>query len=127
MSAAHKKALAEGRALSATVDRYLTALNAPKPRGRKISEATIAERLTSARKRAEGATGVRKVLAAQEMRDLNDRLARVERDDSADLRRAEAAFVKIAKRFSENRGIEYGAWRDVGVPVAVLRRAGITK
>jgi len=127
MSAAHKKALADGRAMSATVDRYLTALHTPKPRGRKISKATLTQRLTQARKRATGAHGIAKVLAAQEVRDLTERLARLDRDDSADMKSAETEFVKVAKRFSENRGIQYGAWRDVGVPAAVLRRAGITR
>ena len=127
MSAAHKKALADGRAMSATVDRYLTALNTPKPRGRKISKATVTQRLNQARKRAAGAHGIGKVLAAQEVRDLTERLARLDRDDSADMKSAETEFVKVAKRFSENRGIQYGAWRDVGVPAAVLRRAGITR
>ena len=36
LSASHKRALAEGRTMSATVDRYLTAVNTPKRRGRKV-------------------------------------------------------------------------------------------
>ena len=38
LSAAHKRALAEGRTMSATVDRYLSAVNTPKQRGRKVSK-----------------------------------------------------------------------------------------
>jgi hypothetical protein len=34
LSASHKQALAEGRTMSATVDRYLSAVNTPKRRGR---------------------------------------------------------------------------------------------
>ncbi len=37
----------------------------------------------------------------------------------------EREFVFVAKRFARLRGISYDAWRDVGVPEAVLRRAGI--
>ena len=45
LSAAHKRALAEGRTMSATVDRYLSAVNTPKQRGRKVSKATLTQRL----------------------------------------------------------------------------------
>ena len=37
----------------------------------------------------------------------------------------ELAFVRVAKRFAQCRGISYETWRDVGVPEAVLARAGI--
>ena len=60
MSAAHKAALAEGRAMSATVDRYLSAVNTPKQRGRKVSKATLQQRLRDAeapRKRRAASTG----------------------------------------------------------------------
>ena len=46
---------------------------------------------------------------------------------SGDAGRLEAAFVKIAKKFGDTRGIAYGAWRDAGVPTAVLKRAGIAR
>ena len=39
-----------------------------------------------------------------------------------DIKSLEASFAKIAKRFVENRGIGYGAWRDAGVPAPVLKR-----
>ena len=34
--------------------------------------------------------------------------------NGADLKTLEADFVKIVRRFGENRGIGYGAWRDAG-------------
>ena len=37
----------------------------------------------------------------------------------------EREFVEVAKQFAQRRGISYDAWRDVGVPEAVLLRAGI--
>src|SRR4051812_35214405 len=70
LSAAHKRALAEGRTMSATVDRYLAAVNAPRRRGRKVSKSTLEQRLASARVRVKTATGIDRVLAAQEVRDL---------------------------------------------------------
>src|SRR6476646_11649247 len=78
LSAAHKRALAEGRTMSATVDRYLSAVNTPKRRGRKVSKASLQQRLAEARARAKSATGVDTVLAAQEVRDLQTRIASID-------------------------------------------------
>jgi len=128
LSASHKKALAEGRTMSATVDRYLSAVNTPKRRGRKVSKASLQQRLVEARAKARTATGVDKVLAAQDVRDLQNRIASIDAaTGGSDLKSLEAAFVKIAKQFGENRGIGYGAWRDAGVPAPVLKRAGIAR
>ena len=127
LSAAHKRALAEGRTMSATVDRYLSAVNTPKRRGRKVSKAALQQRLADARVKARTATGVDRVLAAQEVRDLQSRLAALETSAGGDIKSLEAAFVKIAKRFGENRGIGYGAWRDAGVPAPVLKKAGVAR
>jgi len=127
LSASHKRALAEGRAMSSTVDRYLAAVRTPKRRGRKVSKDALVERLAAARVRAKAATGVDKVVAAQEVRDLQAKIAQSNTASSVDLKSLEAAFVKVAKRFGENRGISYGAWRDSGVPPLVLRRAGIPR
>ena len=127
LSASHKRALAEGRTMSATVDRYLSAVNTPKRRGRKVSKTALVERLADARIKAKSATGVDKVLAAQEVRDLQQRIASMNAASGADVKSLEAAFVKIAKRFGENRGIGYGAWRDAGVPAVVLKKAGVAR
>lgn len=127
MSASHKQALSEGRAMSSTVDRYLAAINTPKRRGRKVSKDTLAQRLVAARARAKIATGVDRVVAAQEVRDLQAKIAQSATTSAVDLKSLEAAFVKVAKRFSDNRGIRYGAWRDVGVPADVLQRAGVAR
>jgi hypothetical protein len=123
----HKQALAAGRTMSATVDRYLAAVNTPKRRGRKVSKETLEARLAAALETARSATGVEKVLAAQEVRDLRARLAQMNGAGAADMTSLEAAFVEIANRFGENRGIGYAAWRDAGVPAAVLKKAGITR
>src|SRR3954467_11598769 len=127
LSAAHKRALAEGRTMSATVDRYLSAVNTPKRRGRKVSKSALQQRLVDARAKAKSATGVDRVLGAQEVRDLQSRIANMDTAGGGDIKGLEAAFVKIAKRFGENRGIGYGAWRDAGVPAVVLKRAGVAR
>ncbi|MFM7225080.1 MAG: hypothetical protein ACKO1Y_06565 [Actinomycetota bacterium] len=128
MTAAHKKALADGRAMSATVDRYLTSINTPKRRGRKVSTATLETRLRAAQSRSRSATGVEKVVAAQEVRDLRAKLTEAKgTGNGADLKAVEAAFVKVARKFGEARGITYGAWRDAGVSAAVLKKAGVAR
>jgi len=127
LSAAHKRALAEGRTMSATVDRYLSAVNTTKQRGRKVSKATLTQRLAAARERAKSTTGVEKVLAAQEVRDLQNKLASMNAASGTDVKSLEAEFVRIAKKFGENRGIGYGAWRDAGVPAVVLKKAGVAR
>jgi len=127
LSSAHKKALAEGRSMSATVDRYLTALNTPKRRGPKVSTARLEQRLAGARTRPQAAAGVERAYAAQEVRDLKAKIAEQASVGPVDLPGLEAAFVKIAESFGERRGISYGAWRDAGVPAAVLKRAGVAR
>ena len=113
--------------MSATVDRYLAAVNTPLRRGRKVSKATLESRLASVQSEAKSATGVAKVLAAQEIRELTTRIATLSVGSGGDIKSLEAAFVKIAKQFGDNRGISYGAWRDAGVPAQVLKRAGIAR
>src|ERR1700686_4066915 len=92
MSASHKKALAEGRTMSATVDRYLSAVNTPKRRGRKVSKAALEQRLADARTRAKSSTGVEKVLAAQDVRDLQSRIGNMSVSAGGDIKSLEAAF-----------------------------------
>ena len=127
MSPADKRALAEGRAVSATVDRYLSAVNTPKRRGRKVSKAVLESRLAAAQAKAKTMSGIEKLVAAQEVRDLRTRIAAMNSARGSDIAMLEAAFVKVAKQFSENRGITYASWRDAGVPAAVLKKAGIAR
>jgi hypothetical protein len=127
MSSAHKAALAEGRQTSAIVDRYLSALHVPKQRGRKVSPATLRTRLEAAEEKLKHASGVARLTAAQDVRDLRNRLAALASSGAQDIRSLEAAFVRVAKKFGEKRGIGYGAWRDAGVPAPVLKKAGVRR
>ena len=125
MTAAHKKALSEGRAMSATVDRYLTAISTPRKRGRKVSRSSLERRLAAAQERTKSSVGVARLLAAQDVRALRARLTDGSGND--DIKSLQADFIKVAKKFGENRGISYGAWRDAGVPADVLKRAGVAR
>ena len=44
-----------------------------------------------------------------------------------DVTALEDEFVGVAKAYSERNGISYQAWREVGVPAAVLSHAGISR
>ena len=44
-----------------------------------------------------------------------------------DIKAWQGASIKVAKRFEDNRGITYAAWRDAGVPADVLKRAGVAR
>jgi len=127
MSTAHKAALAEGRQVSSIVDRYLSALHVPKQRGRKVSLASLQARLASAEEKLKHATGVARLTAAQDVRDLRKRVSATVSAGASDIKSLEAAFVRVAKKFGEKRGIGYGAWRDAGVPAQVLKRAGVRR
>lgn len=127
MSASHKAALAEGRQVSSIVDRYLSALHVPKQRGRKVSLASLQSRLAATEEKLKHATGVARLTAAQDVRDLRKRVAAAASAGASDIKSLEAAFVRVAKKFSEKRGIGYGAWRDAGVPAQVLKRAGVRR
>ena len=109
------------------VNRYLSALNTPKKRGRKVSVATLRTRLQAAETRARSAVGVDRLLAHQEARDLRARIAAHSQSEATDMKALEKDFEKVAKSFSERRGIGYGSWRDAGVPAPVLKRAGIPR
>lgn len=37
----------------------------------------------------------------------------------------EEAFIKIVREFSKRKGIEYAAWRELGVPTMVLKRGSM--
>src|SRR4051812_14273463 len=99
LSPSHKRALAEGRAMSATVNRYLAAVTTPKRRGRKVSKATLEQRLVTARTRFKSEVGIEKLLAAQEVRDLRAKLKQIASETPIDVKSLEAAFVKVAKTF----------------------------
>lgn len=124
MSAAHKKALAQGRTEGATVRRYLEALEYSRPRrGRPRTEAGIKKQLLVIDKRLPTANSLSRLQLLQQQEDLESELAEIEgASQIADL---EKAFVKVAKAYGERKGITYQTWRRVGVPPSVLTAAGV--
>lgn len=130
MTAAHKKALAEGRALSRTVKAYLEALDdgGPKKRGRKRTPESINKRLGVIDEQMAGADPLKRLTLTQERLDLQADLVALQPSDAdARLPELEQAFVKDAKAYSDRKGISYAAWRANGVPASVLKAAGISR
>ena len=124
MTDQHKSALAVGRSEGKAVRDYLDALRTNKPkRGRKRTAESISRRLDAIETELEDADAVRELKLIQERIDLNAELAGFE--SVIDTSELEAAFVAVAESYSERNAISYGAWRQIGVEPAVLRKAGI--
>ena len=126
MTDAHKAALAEGREQGRAVRAYLDAVeaNAPK-RGRKRTPESIKKRLTAIDGELGDASPIHRLQLIQERMDLGKELATM--DTKVDISALESAFVKTAGGYAERKGISYAAWRELGVPADVLKRAGITR
>lgn len=126
MTPAHKAAMERGRAEGRAVREYLEALRSMKPkRGRKRTPESIQKRLDEIERDLADSSAIVELQLVQERRDLNAELESM--DSGIDVAALEDAFVQVAKSYAERKGISYGSWRDVGVPAAALKRAGITR
>ena len=126
MTAEHKQALADGRAEGRAVKAYLDALDQQRPRrGRRRTPDSIKKRLVVIETELAEATSLQRLQLVQERRDLETELAGM--DTTVDLTKLEAEFVKVAKAYSERKGIEYASWRELGVGADVLKKAGVSR
>ena len=122
----HKAAMAAGRAEGRAVKEYLEALESSRPkRGRRRTPESIQKRLAAIDDSIATADAVTRLSLIQERNDLSAELESLTAEvDMTDL---ENAFIKVAKAYSDRKGIGYAAWREVGVPAAVLKSAGIAR
>lgn len=131
MSEAHKAALAEGRKQAANVKPYLDAIrtaNAPKKKGRRRSPDRIKERLGEIENELDNdPTPLAELQLRQERLDLAAELEALEAAEESDPAKYEAKFVESAAAYSDAKGITYAAWREMGVPAGVLKRAGVSR
>lgn len=125
MSAEHKEALAQGRAEARAIRTYLDALGSRKP-GRPVTRETLRAKIDrlDEKIRTEG-NPLKAVEHRQARLDAEQALAELE--DPVDLEALEKGFVAAAPGYSERKGISYTAWREAGVPAAVLKKAGIKR
>lgn len=126
MSDDHKEALAKGRTQGRAVREYLAALSQGSKPGRKLDKPTIEKRIPELQRQIdEEGDPAKRVDLIQRRLDLEERLASF--SDEVDLEQLENAYVDVAADYSERRGISYTAWREAGVPAAVLKRAGVRR
>lgn len=126
MTEAHKQALAEGREQGRAVRAYLEVLDQPKKRGRRRTPESIQTRLGVIAQELPDANALSRVLLLQEQADLEGELAATQKNGSVqDIAALEEGFVQHAKAYSASKGIRPATWRKVGVPSAVLKRAGL--
>ena len=128
MTDAHKQALAQGREDARAVRKYLELMVANKPRrGRKRTKETVQKQLDDIGRRLRD--GARNPLEELQLRqrqlDLAEELKVMESSPKDALAPAEREFVKVARRYSESKGISAEAWRAMGVPRETLKKAGV--
>jgi len=123
MSAEHKAALAQGRSESRAIKKYLEALGGRKP-GRPVTPESLQKKISDlgAKIAAEG-NPLKLVDLRQARLDAEKGLAKAKA--AADISLLEKDFVDNARSYSERKGISYAAWRESGVPAAILKKAGL--
>ena len=126
MTEEHKAANARARAENKAVSAYLEALESNRPRpGRRRTAESMQKRVEAIGEALETATPIRRVQLVQERIDLERALSAP--SETVDISAIEDGFVDVAVSYSGRKGITYSAWREVGVPAAVLKRAGISR
>ena len=125
MSQAHKAALAQGRRESKAISNYLGAIESRRP-GHQVTRESLEARLAGIDERiAAEPNPLKRVELVQSKLDSQKALQLMgEAQNEADV---EKGFVENAASYSERKGITYGAWREAGVPAAVLKKAGIAR
>lgn len=123
MTQEHKDALARGRREARAIKSYLEALGSRRP-GRPVTPESLRQRIERLESKIDAEKDpLRRVDLVQQRLDASEALKRVAA--SADLDELEKGFIEHAKGYSERKGITYAAWREAGVPAAVLRKASI--
>jgi hypothetical protein len=126
MTAQHKAALAEGRSEGRAVKSYLEALQQNRPRrGRRRTPDSINKRLAAIDAAYADGSALQQLQLVQERIDLQRELDAM--GAKVDLSALEGAFVKTAAKYAQRKGISYAAWRELGVPADVLKKAGISR
>lgn len=125
-SAEQKEFLSEGREQSKIVKQYLEAIELAKPkRGRKRTLESINKQLNSINHTLSNTNPLNRLNLIQKRLELSAELERIK--NGPDLRKLEDEFVKVAKEYSDRKGITFPAWRELGVNPSVLAKAGIVQ
>lgn len=123
MSQDHKDVLAHARREARAIKAYLSSLEERKS-GRTVTRESLEKRIDKISKRLEASDDPLKSIELVQARlDLEENLSRL--DDHEDFEALEAEFVANVGAYSKRKGISYTAWREFGVPAAILRTAGV--
>ena len=126
MTAQHKAAHAEGRSEGRAVKNYLEALQQNRPkRGRRRTPDSIKKRLAAIDASYGDVSALQQLQLAQERMDLQREMEAM--GNKVDLSALESDFVQTASKYAQRKGISYAAWRELGVPADVLKKAGIAR
>jgi hypothetical protein len=113
---------------AAAVRRYLVALEKHQPRrGRPRTPKTLEDRLAKLDAEYEQADPLRRLHLEQRRLDVQrelDELVASRGEAPAEL---EDDFAAVAADYAQKHGITYTAWRRLGVPARVLRKAGASR
>lgn len=125
MSKEHKEALAQGRSEARAIKSYLEALGNRKP-GRPITKQSLQDRISKlAGQIAAEPDPLKRVDLMQKRHDAEDALAGFA--DQEDFSALENGFISAVPGYATRKGIAYSAWREAGVPAAVLKKAGVRR
>lgn len=104
------------QAAAEAVRRYVDVLKSGPPAASRRVRQAAERRLAEIDDALTAATPMQELRLVQERHDLLALTTWYEHED---------AFVAVARAYSRRHGITHGTWRQIGVPDAVLRRAGI--
>jgi hypothetical protein len=112
----------------AAVRRYLTALERHQPRrGRPRTPKTLEDRLAKLDAEYDEADPLRRLHLQQRRLDVERELQELVAAQGESPASLEDEFASVAANYAERHGITYAAWRRLGVPARVLRKAGISR
>ena len=113
---------------AAAVRRYLVALETHQPRrGRPRTPKTLEDRLHKLDAEYEQADPLRRLHLEQRRLDVQKELDELLASRGEAPAELEDDFAAVAAEYAEKHGITYTAWRRLGVPARVLRKAGVTR
>lgn len=122
----NKKLMALGRERSRIVDAYIKALQNHKYRGRGITPLDpekLKDRIAELDERIKKASGMDRVVLIQERLNCQNQLSSL--DKEKEFQELEARFLSVIRQVSIDRKISYQAWREAGVTVRTLAKAGM--
>ena len=122
----NKRLMAEGRERSRIVDAYIKALQSHKYRGRGVTPPdpeSLRNRIGELDDRIKKASGMDRVVLIQERLNCQNQLSSL--DKEKEFQELEAKFLSVIRQVSIDRKISYQAWREAGVTVRTLAKAGM--